>query len=456
LHLQLKEAADYAHSRGVILKGDIAIGVARNGAESWQHRGLFNLEMQAGAPPDAFTSKGQNWSFPTYNWQRMKSDGFNWWRQRFEQMSRYFDAFRIDHILGFFRIWSIPIDAVDGLMGFFVPALPVRAHEFRDRGLSFDRDRYTKPFINDSVLFEFFGSETELVQQRFLEHSAGTRRLKNEFATQRKVEAFFEKAEKSEQNEKIKAGLLELIGNVILFEDGRSPDGFHFRFAVDTTSSFKDFDPRTQRAIRDLYVNYYFRRQDNFWQNEAMEKLPALKRSTNMLVCGEDLGLVPKCVPDVMRQLGILSLEVQRMPKNSRHDFSRPADAPYLSVVTPSTHDMSTIREWWEEDRKVTQKFFNAELHYPEDAPASCESWIARAIIEQHLASSAMWSIFQLQDLLGMDDELRWPNPAEERINIPADPKHYWRYRMHVSLESLLNAGKFNDELRRLVEQHGR
>lgn len=456
LHLQLKDAADYAHRHGVILKGDIPIGVTPYGADAWQHPELFNLDMQAGAPPDAFTSKGQNWGFPTYNWERMKADGFQWWKRRFEQMSYYFDAFRIDHILGFFRIWSIPIDSTEGLMGHFVPALPVRTSEFTSRGISFDRERFTKPFINDAVLFELFGEDASFVKQRYLGAVGAVWELKDDFSTQRKVEACFAKAEKSERNDKIKNGLYELIGNVILFSGGNSPDEFHFRFAVDATSSFRNLDPYTRRLLWDLYVDYFFRRQDNFWKNEAMEKLPSLKRATNMLVCGEDLGLVPACVPDVMRRLGILSLEVQRMPKDSRHEFSRPAAAPYLSVVTPSTHDMSTIREWWEEDRKVTQKFFNTELHYPADAPALCESWISRAVIEQHFASPAMWSIFQLQDLLGMDDELRWPNPAEERINVPADPNHYWRYRVHLSLESLLSAGKFNDELRRLVAQHGR
>jgi 4-alpha-glucanotransferase len=234
------------------------------------------------------------------------------------------------------------------------------------------------------------------------------------------------------------------------------PGAFHFRFGIDKTSSFQNLDPHTRGVIWDLYVDYFFRRQDGFWKNEAMEKLPALKRATNMLVCGEDLGLVPACVPHVMRQLGLLSLEIQRMPKDARHEFFRPSDAPYLSVVTPSTHDMSGIREWWEEDSAITQKFFNNELKYPGYAPASCESWISQAVIEQHLASPAMWSIFQLQDLLGIDDELRRPNPEDERINIPANPRHYWRYRMHVSLESLQSADKFNGQLKRLVAQHGR
>ena len=151
-------------------------------------------------------------------------------------------------------------------------------------------------------------------------------------------------------------------------------------------------------------------RQEAFWMKEGMQKLPALKRVTNMLICGEDLGMVPACVPEAMRQLGLLSLEVQRMPKQLRHEFSRPTDAPYLSVVTPSTHDMSTIRGWWEEDRKLTQKFYNEELGMPGQAPERCEAWVNRAIVLQHLASPAMWSIFQLQDLLGMDEHLRREN----------------------------------------------
>ncbi len=124
----------------------------------------------------------------------------------------------------------------------------------------------------------------------------------------------------------------------------------------------------------DLYINYFFHRQDYFWKKEAMQKLPELKRSTNMLICGEDLGMVPHSVPDVMNQLGILSLEIQRMPKDTGIEFFHPKDAPYLSVVTPSTHDMSTIRGWWEEDRIKTQHFYNYVLGHYGEAPFFCVS----------------------------------------------------------------------------------
>lgn len=455
LHLQLHQATEYAHRNGVILKGDIAIGVARHGADTWQAPELFHLEFQAGAPPDAFAAKGQNWSFPTYNWPRMKESGFAWWKQRFAQMSEYFDAFRIDHVLGFFRIWSIPVDAVEGILGRFVPALPVRPEEFLQRGIAFDHDRFTQPYITDAVLTALFGSDHESVRQQFLTQTRpGVYQLRPEFSTQRKVEAYFAGQPPSASNAKLQEGLFDLISNVILFQS--APGEYHFRLALETTSSFRHLDPDTRERVRALQLDYFFRRQEDRWREEALQKLPPLKRVTNMLICGEDLGMVPDCVPGVMKDLGLLGLEVQRMPKSQHQEFSRPADAPYLSIVTPGTHDMSTLRGWWLEDRQVTQRFYNQELALPGSAPAECDPSLNQRIIEQHLASPAQWSIFQLQDLLGMDAQLRHPDPSAERINVPADVKNQWRYRMHLTVEHLQAASPFNANLRHLLETHGR
>jgi 4-alpha-glucanotransferase len=244
-----------------------------------------------------------------------------------------------------------------------------------------------------------------------------------------------------------------LISNVILLEAGGK---LHFRFAMEQTSSFKGLPAETQARLRDLYVDYFFRRQDDFWRREAMQKLPALKRVTDMLICGEDLGLVPACVPEVMRELGFLSLEIQRMPKALGQEFSRPADAPYLSVVTPATHDMSTIRGWWEENPELTQRFFNHVLGLPGEAPKTAEPWIVQSAVRQHLASPAMWSIFQWQDLVGMDGGLRRENVAAERINVPGTPNFYWRYRQHLTLEKMLRADEFNSHLRQMLAESGR
>lgn len=458
LHSQLQEATGYAHQNGIILKGDIAIGVCRNGADAWQAPHLFHLNMQAGAPPDDFAIKGQNWGFPTYNWQQMMQDGFAWWKKRFEQMRYYFDAFRIDHILGFFRIWSIPIDAVEGIMGRFVPALPIHINELYSRNIWFDYYRFTKPYINEEVLAEVFGNDADFVRNTFLQYNGfGNYTLKEECNTQRKVEQYLAHWNDDAFTQKMKQGLFDLISNVIFFEEeGSNAQQFHFRFAMDATISFRHLDAHSQQQLKELYVDYYFRRQDDFWMKEALQKLPALKRVTNMLICGEDLGLVPACVPEVMRQLGLLSLEIQRMPKNPQQTFFHPNDAPYLSVVTPSTHDMSTIRGWWEEDKHKIQQFYNNELGQWGNAPYYCEAWINTAIVLQHLYSPAMWSIFQLQDLLGMDESIRRNNPNDERINIPSNPKHYWRYRMHLTLEQLMDANLFNEALQKMVQESGR
>lgn len=452
LHLQLKEAVDYAHQKGIIMKGDLPIGIYRNSADAWVEPELYNMDAQAGAPPDDFAIKGQNWGFPTYNWQRMQADGFSWWKQRFEQMSLYFDAFRIDHILGFFRIWSIPLDAVEGILGHFVPCIPVYQQEFAEKGIWFDYDRYCMPFINDSVLYELFGEKTDFVKNTFVEGNGwGAYALKQEVNTQRKIEQWFEAAPDTE--EWIKLRLFDLVSNVILIPDTDSTGQrvFHFRIAMESTTSFRFLDESTKQQLKDLYVNYFFRRQDEFWKIQALQKLPALKEATRMLVCGEDLGMVPDCVPGVMRDTGLLSLEIQRMPKDPTRKFFHPADAPYMSVVTPSTHDMSTVRGWWEENQENTRQFYNQELGQTGEAPFYCEPWINKAIISQHMFSPAMWSIFQLQDLLGMDGSLRRENPNDERINVPANPKHYWRYRMHLYLDELQQAETFNAELKALI-----
>ncbi len=458
LHQQLKEATDYAHKKGIAVKGDIPIGIYRYGADAWTAPALFNMNMQAGAPPDDFAVKGQNWGFPTYNWKKMEEDHFEWWRKRFHQMSNYFDAFRIDHILGFFRIWSIPINAIDGLMGRFIPAVPVTVNEFGEQSIWFDRDRFCKPYITDEILQQVFGAQASFVQNNFVQpNNREGYDLKPEFDTQRKVADWFALQDEDNQSEKLREGLFQLIANVLLFEEEDSNgQQFHFRIAIENTSSFQHLDDTVKHKIRELYINYFYRRQDEFWKGEAMKKLPALKAATQMLICGEDLGMVPHSVPEVMRQTGILSLEIQRMPKNPHTEFFHPKDAPYLSVITPSSHDMSTVRAWWEEDYEKTQRFYNSILVEGGQAPYFCEAWINRAIVLQHLYSPAMWAVFQLQDLLGMSETLRRENPKEERINEPANPTHFWNYRMHISLEDLLKEKEFSSEVADYVKNSGR
>ncbi len=455
LHKQLLEANKYAHKNGVILKGDIPIGVNKNSVDTWQHPELFHMDMNAGAPPDMFAIKGQNWELPTYNWEAIQKENFDWWKKRLNQMEKFFDTFRIDHILGFFRIWEIPNDQTEGIMGHLTPSIPIYINEFSEKGIWFDYNRFCKPYITDDILWDFFGEEVAWVKSNCLQIEDGwILRLKEEFQSQSYVEQLFEKGKISER---VKWGLFDLISNVLFFEvKGSNGTQFYPRYGMHYLRSYTDLDEHTKKGLDELYLHYYYHRQDGNWYFSGMEKLPTLKRSTGMLVCGEDLGMMTDCVTSVMNELGILSLEVQRAPKSDKIDFFHPNNAPYLSIVTPSTHDMSTIRGWWEEKREVTQKFYNTQLGHWGEAPYFCEWWIVRDIVLQHLHSPAMWSIFQIQDLFGISEKIRRENPHEERINDPSNSKSSWRYRMHIKLEDLLKHEEFNTELRNFIKQSGR
>jgi len=455
LHVQLKQAAAYAHEHGVVLKGDIPIGVNRNSVDTWVSPELFHMHMQAGAPPDMFAVKGQNWELPTYNWEMIKRTGFDWWKKRFAQMSNYFDTFRIDHVLGFFRIWQIPIHQVEGIMGHLFPSTPIHVNEFSEKGLWFDHNRFCKPYITDAILWDFFGEEASWVKANCLQIEDGwVLRLKTQYLSQLNVEKMFDEGKISER---VKWGLFDLISNVLFFEvEGSNGTQYYPRYGMEGLRTFHDLDDYTKNKLRELYVDYFYRRQDAYWYQSGMEKLPALKRATNMLICGEDLGMMTQCVTSVMNELGILSLEVQRAPKSDKIEFFHPADAPYLSVVTPSTHDMSTIRGWWEEDRAVTQRFYNSQLGHWGEAPYFCDWWICRDILLQHLYSPSMWAIFQMQDLLSISDTVRRENPHEERVNVPSNSKFSWRYRLHLNMEELIENESFNSELKNYITQSGR
>jgi len=385
---QLRDAVDYAHRKGVAIKGDLPIGVSRCSVDAWQHPQLFHLDSQAGAPPDAFAEDGQNWGFPTYNWEEMAKDGYAWWKSRMSTMARYFDAFRIDHILGFFRIWEIPAQYKSGLMGHFNPALPYSGDELRSMG--FDPGR---------------GEGTD----------------------------------------------------VLFVEDPREKDHWHPRISAEKTSQYAQLNPGLRYRFDKLYEDFFWRRHDDFWRESAMRKLPALLRSTGMLACGEDLGMIPACVPSVMDELNILSLEIQRMPKDPKDAFAHTEQYPYWCVCATGTHDTSPLRAWWEEDRAMTQRYYNEILGCEGDAPYFCEPWVADLIVARHMKSPAMLAILPLQDWLATDGAVRYPgNPADERINIPAIPRHYWRYRMHCTLEDLIGNEALNAHLRALVDASAR
>jgi 4-alpha-glucanotransferase len=453
LDKQLREVRDYAHKNGVVLKGDIPIGINRYSVDAWQFPRLFNMDCQAGAPPDDFSVLGQNWGFPTYNWDEMARDGFKWWKDRFRKMAEYFDAYRIDHILGFFRIWQIPMTAVHGLLGYFNPALPFSPEQLRhDYDFWINPDVQTKPLILEWMLSDFFGEYTAEVKESFLESlPEGRYRLRAFVDNQQKVEAYFSHLEKNEKNERICNALMGIIDDVLFIEDPYQKGHYHPRIAAQYTYQYRILTDYEKWCFNRLYNDFFYHRNNDFWYGKAMWKLPPLLDSTGMLTCAEDLGMIPDCVPEVMRRLQILSLEIQRMPKDPALEFGDTWHYPYFSVCTTSTHDMGGIRSWWESDRDVTQRFYNVALHEHGAAPYYAEPWICEKILDLQLKSPSMFCIIPLADWLSADGKLRRENPHDEQINEPANSKHYWRYRMHLTVEKLLAADEFNTKLRNAI-----
>ena len=249
-------------------------------------------------------------------------------------------------------------------------------------------------------------------------------------------------------------GLLE---DVLFIEDPRKKGCYHPRISAQFTLTFRTLDDGLKASFNSLYNEFFYRRHNEFWKESAYRKLPSLLRSTGMLACGEDLGMIPACVPDTMADLNILSLEIQRMPKAVTETFGNPAHYPYWCVCATGTHDTSPLRAWWEEDREQTQLFYNMMMGQEGPAPYFCEPWVAERIVRDHLASGAMLAILPLQDYLATDGEVRYGgDPSDERINVPAIPRYYWRYRMHLTLEELVANDKLSGALRGMVEGTGR
>ena len=453
LHLQLKVAADYARSKGVVLKGDIPIGVNHDSVEAVAHPELFNMDCQTGAPPDIFSQNGQNWGFPTYRWSEELID---WFQRRLKWMAQYFDAFRIDHILGFFRIWEIPNEAIFGLLGHFSPALPLAVSEIEYFGLPFRKDFMTRPFINDRVINRLFGIHAQYVRDNYLiPRSYGLYDLKAEIDTQQKVRNSFE-GRGDENSLWIRDGLYRLISGVLFVEDPRQTDMYHPRIGAFNEPVYEALTNEEKEAYMRLYNNYFYQRHNLFWGTEAIRRLTAVFGDTRMLCCAEDLGMLPDCVAPVLDQLRILTLEIQSMPKHSGFEFTHLDGNPYRSVATFSTHDMPPLRLWWEESPERTQRYYVTMLQKQGHAPDHLPAHLAEEIIARHLYCPSMLCVLSLQDWLAMDGELRSKSPREERVNVPSDAYNRWKYRMHLTIEELLKADKYNNKVRTMITRSKR
>lgn len=454
LHSQLTAVVEVAHANGIVLKGDIAIGVDRHSVDVWQNPDLFDVEMQAGAPPDFFTKAGQNWGFPIYNWINMAKDGFQWWRGRLTHMSQYFQAIRLDHILGFFRIWSIPVPNTQGLLGYFQPALGYSEYELSQWGIHFDYERYCQPFISEAILDATFYEQKESIKTEFFEQKwDNLYRFKSHLDTQKKLVEYFKTKEVADNNHWILTELLSLLANVILIQDIHQPQVYHCRFQLYETKSYQALSDYEKDKLYHLHNQYFYERQNQLWQKLGLEKLPLLKDASNMLVCGEDLGMVPSIVPKVMENLGILGLRVERMPTKPEELFESPLGVSYLNIVMPSTHDTLPLRNWYTAlDTEKKEQYYHQELRLSGSVPTQYSSILAEQIILMHLQSPAIWSVFLLQDLFGLDIDMINPNMEADIINRPEVPNFYWQYRMHITIENLQKNSSFCQKIQNLLQ----
>ncbi|EAY12850.1 4-alpha-glucanotransferase family protein [Trichomonas vaginalis G3] len=474
---QFKESYDYATKNHVALKGDLPIGVNINSVECWAFPQLFRLHMCAGAPPDDFSSDGQNWGFPTYDWEAMEKDGFSWWRSRLTRMAELYHQLRVDHILGFFRIWEVPRETcVRGLLGHFFPSVPFSHDELNGMGL-WDIERLTKPYVRWHILCEKFHEDAEYVSHKYFNSKGWNAQddyyeFKPEFDNEKKVAQALDndKTLSEEKREHYRCCLFQLIGNVILIEDPERKGFFHMRTevlkdhveptkegpVVYVSSSWNELDEGLKQRVKEEAHKFFYERMTNLWVQKAQPKLNVLKNATKMLICGEDLGQITTGIIRAIDESAILSLHVQRMSKIPEEAFDDFHKFGYLSVACPSTHDTSSLRGWWEETKATRENFWYNVLLRHDACPETLSPEVQEDILKQNIWSNSMWAIFLLQDITSIFPELRLQSAEAERINIPADPNHKWRYRYPYKLEEIIANDKLNNHVMQLVRDSHR
>ena len=456
LDRQLKSAADYARSKGIVIIGDLPISMARYSVDTWMHPSLYQLSVCVGTPPDNNQNCGQNWGLPAYNWDGHKLDGYDWFRRRFTKMQRYFGAVRIDHVAGYFRTWQIPDTSVFASLGHYEPSLPMTADEIEYLGLAFHKQQYTQPFITEAIIHKLFGMHARYVIDTYLNDAGyGQYALAEEVGNQRRIMTAFE-GKNDENSLWIRDGLMRLAANVLFVEDETMSGMYHPRRGAVGTPVYAALSAEEQTAYRNIYDHYFYHRHHDYWLAKGYEHLWALTQCTDMLLCAEDLGEMPESSHDVLDRLKMLTLELQMMPKTDGYEFGHLEANPYRSIATITTHDMEPMRLWWEKYPEKAQRYYVSMLQKEGRAPAELTTTLMEEIIARHEYSPSMLCIIALQDLMAIDITLRGKSPREERINTPGDSFNQWRYRMPVTIEVLRNATPFNNKLKTMITRSRR
>jgi 4-alpha-glucanotransferase len=452
LETQLASASHALEKQGVFLKGDLPILMSRESADVWAERAFFDLTGIAGAPPDMFSPDGQNWGFPIYDWESLGREGYRWWKDRLKQAGKFFHVFRIDHVLGFFRIWRIPQGEVTGLLGRFSPSSSLSREGLASIGFDNERLRWLSvPHVSGAEIAAALGGSADHVTAAYLRRIGGENlfNIAPEYDSESAVHAL-------DEPPAVKAFLLSWHGNRALLDDGTG--GFSPAWYLESKKGYQGLSAEEKNRLGNL-VGQRRRESEEGWETTGRRLLSVLQGATDMLVCAEDLGDVPRCVPRVLDSLGILGLRIVRWareyettPPGRPAPFIPPSRYPLLSVCTPSVHDTSTLRGWWEEDAAERELFFRS-LGEQGACPPRMQLPLLSKIMAHCAGAQSLLCMFQVQDLLDLDQELWSADPGTDRINVPGTvTEQNWTWRMPVSVEDLSRRTGLRGKIRTVVD----
>ncbi|MDR1904748.1 MAG: 4-alpha-glucanotransferase [Treponema sp.] len=459
LDKQFAFAAKAVSELGIILEGDIPILMNEDSCDVWAHRELFELDLSAGAPPDMYSPDGQNWGFPLHDWKAQAGDNYSWWKNRLSVAEKYYGAYRIDHVLGFFRIWASRRRDSSAALGRYIPYVPVETKDLEALGFDKGRIRWISyPHIPtgevwDSLRNNWSGSfqESKIASEAEKVFTAALDRIGNE-----ELWLFKETIKGEKDIEALglhlaaKAYLLKAWSNRIFLEyekDCYSPV-WYYRYSRAYASLSNE-----ERQQLEALLEKQRAASEQIWEEEGERLLTMLSGASSMLPCAEDLGAVPDCVPKVLAKLNILGLRVVRWFREWEKEGQPyiPFDAyPELSVCTASVHDSSTLREWW--DREADQGLFSGFIGLP-SLPRVYNPGTAKIILQKTATAASRFKVFPIQDMLHLSNMRKewWAeDPASERINVPGtDNEFNWTYRLPDAIKEI---EKDNDLIKAVQE----
>jgi 4-alpha-glucanotransferase len=466
---QFRRAVEACEKAGIALKGDIPIMMNEDSCDAWASPEFFRDDLRAGSPPDGPNPLGQNWGFPIYNWDNLRETDFDWWKNRLRQSSKYYHAYRIDHILGFFRIWSIPSGEGSGYLGWPTPHTPITQKELAERGFTGDRLRWIcEPHVSTRVIEEINGGDYLGAHglMKKLMNRIGQEELwlfKSEIRNESDIRAAaIPEAAKEALTRAWRNRMMQVTGRDALGKPTYAPV-WEFRQST-AWASLSDGEKNSMEA----FIREKADKDEILWKNQAEELLGELTSSVDMLACAEDLGTIPACVPSVLEKLGILGLKVIRWERRwaePGQPFKALSAYPELSVATTSVHDSTTLRGWWEQESGA-REFLSAWKPESCGFPAgTSDRFFARYspeaaafALKTLAATSARILVLPVQDVLALSGEYYRLSADEERINIPGSVNDFnWTYRLPDTIENLTGNEKLLTSIRAtLAERTGR